>query len=87
MADHHISLIGDRQADCTVAPRALRWNALFRALSVATQRCNARDIIDRAGRLPEHIPNVASSVRINFLLRVPSCFGDLLSMHSVFSLE
>jgi hypothetical protein len=33
-----------------------QWVALFRALFVATQRSIARDILDRASRLPEHAP-------------------------------
>jgi hypothetical protein len=56
MASHQISLIAARQADRTGSPRGLSRNALFRALSVATQRSIARDIINRAGRLPEHAP-------------------------------
>jgi hypothetical protein len=51
-----IYLIADRQADRSGAPRSLCRNALFRALSVATQRSIARDIIDRSGLLPEHPP-------------------------------
>jgi hypothetical protein len=54
IASHQICLIADRQADRTGAPRGLCRNALFRALSIATQRSIARDIIDRSGRLPEH---------------------------------
>jgi hypothetical protein len=56
MASHQICLIADRQADRTAAHRSLCRNALFRALSVATQRSIARDIIDRSDRLPEHGP-------------------------------
>jgi hypothetical protein len=49
MASPQICLIADRQADRTGAPRSLCRNALFRALSVATQRSIARDFIDRSG--------------------------------------
>jgi hypothetical protein len=56
MASHQICIIADLQADCTGAPRSLCRNALFRALSVATQRSIARDIIDQSGRLLEHAP-------------------------------
>jgi hypothetical protein len=54
MAFHQICLIVDRQADRAGAHRAWCHNALFRALSITTQRSIARDIIDRSGRLPEH---------------------------------
>jgi hypothetical protein len=53
---YQICLIADRQADRIGALHSLSQNALFRAISVATQRSIARDIIDRAGRLPEHAP-------------------------------
>jgi hypothetical protein len=76
MASHQICLIADRQADRTGAPCSLCWNALFRALSVATQRSIARDIIDRSGRLPEYAPFL-SPVLASVPFRVPSCFEDL----------
>jgi hypothetical protein len=54
MASHQICLIAERQADRTGALRAWCQNALFRALSIATQNSIVRDITDRSGRLPEH---------------------------------
>jgi hypothetical protein len=59
MVFHQISLIVDHQAESTGAPRGLSRKDLFRALSVATQRSIARDIIDRAGRLLEKCPPFA----------------------------
>jgi hypothetical protein len=56
MASHQTFLIADRQADRTGVTRSFCRYALFRPLSVATQRSIARDIIDRSGRLPEHAP-------------------------------
>jgi hypothetical protein len=56
MASHQICLIVGRQADRTGAPRSSCWITLFRALSVATQRSIAQDVIDRSGRLPEQSP-------------------------------
>jgi hypothetical protein len=50
MASHQICLIADRQLDRTGEPRSLCRNALFCALSVATQRRIARDIIDQSER-------------------------------------
>jgi hypothetical protein len=55
-ASHQRCLIADRPADRTGAPRSLCRIALLRALSVATQRSIARDVIDRSSRLPEHAP-------------------------------
>jgi hypothetical protein len=76
MASHQICLIADRQADRTRAPRSLCRNALCRALSVATKRTIAMDIIDRSGRLPEHAP-LLPPVLASAPFRVPSCFEDL----------
>jgi hypothetical protein len=75
VALHQICLIADCQADRTGAPRSLCRNALFRALSVATQRSIARDIIDRYGRLPEHAP-FCPPVLASVPFRAPSCFED-----------
>jgi hypothetical protein len=54
MASHQMFLIANRQGDRTGAPRSLCRSALFRVLSVATQRSIAREIIDRSRQLPEH---------------------------------
>jgi hypothetical protein len=75
MASHQICLISDSQSDRTGAPRSLCRNALFRALSVATQRSIALGFIDRSGLLPEHAP-LFPPVPASVPPRVPSCFKD-----------
>jgi hypothetical protein len=76
MASQPIYLFEGRQADRTRAPRRLSRSALFRALSVATKRRIDREIIARAGRLPERAP-FCFPVPVIFTLREPFCFKDI----------
>jgi hypothetical protein len=69
-----VTCIPDRQSKRTGTPHALCRNALFRALSVATQKSLPPvNITDRAGRLPEHAAPVLPTVPVSVLRRAPSC--------------
>jgi hypothetical protein len=50
-----LSLLEDSIADRKELQRTTCRSALFRELGIATQRSIARDIMERSGRLPEHL--------------------------------
>jgi hypothetical protein len=78
VASHQIFLIADRQSDRTRVPRSFCRNALFRAISVATQRSISRGIIDRSES--PNMPLFYHPVPASVTLRVPSCLKDLTTM-------
>jgi hypothetical protein len=56
-----LALLVDRIADRKGLQRATCRSALFRELGIATQRSIARDIVERSGRLPEHVSEQLST--------------------------